>query len=504
MNEAKPRLGSLLEGLNGDHRGTVRSATAACAPVPLRKNHRYECEETTMKKLLTILAGLTAIAFLVNPDVTEADDYDDYNSRGCAWPLMLSPEGPANFQGPDDAARYWIMPFDTTNYKAMTIHGTYPHIRYFAIVAYETGGESPFYTFEVGDPLHDAEINPDQGSSNPFVQPGGSNGTYTVEISRAESPGTPNKMTVSSGGSPNTMTVTSNLAWIVLRAYVPDADASLTGHSLMGGVPLPTITLTDYDGGSELLETCSPINKWSDLIALGRLLFPPEIDLPAKQGTPSSNRLWFAAPQEVAGNLWPNPDGKYLMMLPGDEYQLGRVIVIHAKAPGFPDTFNGSPIWEPARGFRSVDLRYWAVCNMNLTSPPSVVACATDLTTRLQAQYYTIVISDDRQRPDWLQPNINWLPWGDVQYPKFVVLRNTLPSPDFPHDAKDVWDAWHDAGYDCAFEFTLATEIVDREALDKAGPCAQDVMGDYYPVALWCDKATFRAGGFQACLRDGD
>jgi hypothetical protein len=29
-------------------------------------------------------------------------------------------------------------------------------------------------------------------------------------------------------------------------------------------------------------------------------------------------------------------------------------------------------------------------------------------------------------------------------------------------------------------------------------------MGDYYPVALWCDKATFVAGGFDACLKAGE
>jgi hypothetical protein len=29
-------------------------------------------------------------------------------------------------------------------------------------------------------------------------------------------------------------------------------------------------------------------------------------------------------------------------------------------------------------------------------------------------------------------------------------------------------------------------------------------MGDYYPVALWCDKATFLAGGFDACLSAGE
>jgi len=25
-------------------------------------------------------------------------------------------------------------------------------------------------------------------------------------------------------------------------------------------------------------------------------------------------------------------------------------------------------------------------------------------------------------------------------------------------------------------------------------------MGDYYPVAAWCDKSTFVHGGWQACI----
>ena len=71
-------------------------------------------------------------------------------------------------------------------------------------------------------------------------------------------------------------------------------------------------------------------------------------------------------------------------MLPGDTYQPGRIIVVHGKAPGFPDTFDGSPIWVPSRGFRTVDMRYWSMCDNDFALPVPVVNCATDLTTDLQ------------------------------------------------------------------------------------------------------------------------
>ncbi len=81
-----------------------------------------------------IFGCLMALAFLLNPHVVRAQDF---NYRGCAWPLELSPEGSGNVQGPDGAARYWLMPFDP-QYETMTIKGTYPNIRYFSFAAYET------------------------------------------------------------------------------------------------------------------------------------------------------------------------------------------------------------------------------------------------------------------------------------------------------------------------------------------------------------------------------
>lgn len=433
-----------------------------------------------------IIVGLMALGFLINPDVVRAQDF---NYRGCAWPLQFSPEGSGNVQGPDGAARYWIMPFDTAQYETMTIKGAYPNIRFFSFTAYETipcdpAGSMCQNGFKlVESHLYDAQIVPDPGSSNPFVPPGGRNGTYTVVISRTGQ------------SSRNTIAVSKDrLVWVVLRMYVSNADPFLSGESLMGGVPLPAITVTA--GASKQLDACWPINKWTDINKLAQFLFPPDKDLSIAEGTPSSDRLWFASPLDPPSILWPNPDGKYLMMWPGDKYQPGRIMVIHGKAPGFPDTFEGSPIWEPSRGFRAVDMRYWALCEQDFAPPLSLVGCATDLTTRLEGGYYTIVISDDRQRPDWLRPNINWLPYGDEQYPKFVVIRNMLPAPDFPYAIQNVW-AWKD--HSCTFNLAFPN-LPDRTALDEKGPCAKRIMGDYYPDAVWCDKSTFEHGGWQACI----
>jgi hypothetical protein len=372
------------------------------------------------------------------------------------------------------------MPLDTTQYRAMTIHGAYPEVRYFSIVAYDVDDNR---AFSIADHLYDAQIVPDKGSANPFVSKG--NGTYTVVVSR----------TPPSTG--NVIKVNTDLVWVALRMYVADADPELGGMSLMGKVPLPTVTLTDHYGNTQSLDTCSPVNKWSDVSAYSLYIFPPQAVLIGDEGTPKGDRLWFASPAQPPQILWPNPDASYVLMMPGKEYQSGRIIVLRGKAPGFPDTFNGSPIWEPARGFRSVDMRYWAVCNTNLAPPIPVVDCATDLNLRLQGQYYTLVVTDDRQRPDWLKPNINWLPWGDEQYQKLFAVRHILPSPDFAYDVQDARKSG------CLFDFNFPA-FPPRNAIDDVGPICEAAMGDYYPVALWCDKATFLAGGFDACLRDAD
>ena len=432
-------------------------------------------KEETMKasRRIGVLVGLMALAFLFNPDVTLAQ-----NSQGCAWPIEWSAEGIGNWAIPDTYARWWVMPFD--NYQTMTIKDTYPNARFFSISAYNTNSEKR--GDGTSDHLYDVRIAPDPGGANPFVQPGAGNGTYTVVIKQADQAST---------NTVNTITVSSPFAWVLLRLYVPNADPSLSGRSLMGGVPLPTISV---NGGSQPLQPCSPVNRLADVNDFRSILLP--FDLIGSVHAPASDHLWFAPPTVPPPALLPNPDGKYMAMLPGDQYQPGRIIVIHGRAPGFSGTFQGSPIWVPSRGLKTVDMRYWSLCEVNFVVPLSMVACATDLTTKLEGDYYTIVISDDLFRPDWLRPNITWMPWGDEQYPKMLILRHMLTADNFPYSMQKVITS-----EGCTFPFTLPY-VPDQNRVDTAGQCAHGVMGDYYPVAVWCDKSTFIAGGFQACLKE--
>lgn len=369
----------------------------------------------------------------------------------------------------------------------MTIKGTYPNARYFSFVVYEDETPSAI----VGD-LYDAQIAPDPGSVNPFVQPKTKtsrtthqpvNGTYTVVISREKPP------------SGNTIGVPrDHFVWVLLRMYVPSADPSLSGHSLTGGVPLPTISLTK-NGASQELSPCSPVNDLQDLTVFIHDLFGG-IVLNNPEDMPSSDRLWFAPPKDPPMRLLPNPHTKYIAMLPGDNYQPGRIIVIHGKAPGTPKTYDGSPIWEPARGFSTVNMRYWAFCNYNLALPVTSVDCTADLITNLEDGYYTIVISDDLLRPDWLRPGINWVRWGDENYPKLMYFRNMLSASDFPFSIENAIKV-----PGCTFKFELP-DIPNSDDTITAGKCVSQVMGDYYPVAVWCDKSTFVHGGWQACIKE--
>ena len=442
-----------------------------------------------MKLLRNILAGTAmALAALAGSEGAQAQ-----NMNNCAWPLILSPWGSGNFLAPDDAARYWVMPFPKA-YRTMKIQGRFPNARYFSFVAYS--GDANGRPTETTGSRHDTTITPDGA---------GGQSSYTVRVSRDPSV----------SGAANGMAVTANDAWVVLRIYAPKPDPALSGHALSGGTPLPTVS---FDETQPLAACPSPspadgqgwhpvrsVNKLEDLRAFFGLIFPSGFDInqPTDFDEPPSGRLWFSPPRVPPILLFPNPDNKYIMTSPGP-YQRGRVIVIRAKAPQVSDRQAGRDLRWHGRGQgigQGADMRYWSMCNNDFALPLGVVGCVSDLTAKLEGGWYTVVISDDLSRPDWLRPDVNWVPWGDEQYPKLIFFRNLLASDTFAHSVQQVVKGCpaNCLNNDAVFDFTLP-DLPRRTLINAAGPTVQRLMGDYYPVATWCDKATFERGGWQACL----
>lgn len=406
---------------------------------------------------------------------TDAPRAQGLQAPTCSWGFQWTAFGLGNWLFPDTGNRWWYMPVDP-QWQAVKINAAYPKARFFSFAVYDNAPAST----GLADHIFDAGIAPDEGSINPFA--GGQDAAdgrqgYTISVSRNPS------------DEPNTLSFSAPSAWLVYRVYLPNG-----GEGAMGGVPLPKITVTDAAGRQQELPPCPVVNRQSELASLAPNFVPPVLESPP--AVPQvADRMWFAPIPKPPARLLPNPDNKYMISHFMPQYQKGRVIVVRGKMPAFPDTYRGSSASVPAPGFSTVEMRYWSLCVASLVSPLPITGCAVDAATPLDADgFFTVVVTNDILRPDWLPAEDQWLPWGDEQMaPITIFIRNTLPSPGFAASAQ----AAIEAGCGVAFNFPVPP---DPEAITAAGKCTREVMGDHYPVAVWCDKEAFSAKGWQGCF----
>ena len=433
-----------------------------------------------MKAFLTL--SFTALLLLANPRVS-AEQSPMVPTPTCAWQFSWTPFGLGNWLWADTANRWFYMPIDK-KWQQLTITGVYPKARFFSFAVYDNAQVST----GLADHLFDAEIVPDPGSGNPFATPHPGSGkpsakpdpTYTITVTK------------SNNTADNVLQLNAKTGWLIYRLYLSNA-----GEGSMGGVPLPKVKVTRVNGKTTLLQTCPTFNRQSEIAQLQPQIVPPELEDPLAhlKIPPLPKRIWFGAIKEPPPVLLPNPDQKYLLSFFMPKYKPDRVIVIRGKMPAFPDTYRGQPVSQPAPGFNSVQLRYWGLCQAELVSPLPVIGCATDASTPLDKHgFYTIVISNDVLRPEWLPQKVVWLPWGDEKMvPKLIFMRNLLASADFEQSVQSAIDKG------CGFDLTFPTPPT-QDTIKNSGECAQGVMGDYYPEAVWCNRQTFISGGWQACF----
>jgi hypothetical protein len=182
------------------------------------------------------------------------------------------------------------------------------------------------------------------------------------------------------------------------------------------------------------------------------------------------------APPEWVGTTFPglgtNPDARYLITplawIPG------RVVVVRGKAPTFADTRAGESPTKPTQ------VRYWSFgtgANVVPWITPSSVGTGDFQIPTASDGTYTLVVSQPADRPANATPEqgVAWLPGSDPSQPGLLWLRQVLPSQEyFP---QSVW------------------------AVPEGVPgVAEQIMGPYFPQTVYCDKATFEAGGADACF----
>ncbi|MFN8469113.1 MAG: hypothetical protein U0X20_26380 [Caldilineaceae bacterium] len=426
----------------------------------------------------------------------------------CSWPLETSVDSLLNVAYPDTNAAYWTMPIDTSRWSSVIITGTFPSARFMSFTTYDAQGQAV-------EGLFDYQIVPDPGSTNPFV-PGPTaadgNESYTILVTRGDQAVAaageqrhaedvkiyfPAVLKRGSPGIANTLSLSSTtLGWITYRIYVPDR-----GENLQGSIDLPGVTLIGFDGSRLALAPCSkrdvaslPANGFADVVAAIERIIAAAGSSGGGDGTICApDQVAFAIPK-ITGGYFPNPANKYIAA-PDLCYQSGRVVVVRGKAGGFPNTYNGAPVWQPPSQFTQVDLRYWSMCNNNQQQPYPVVQCAADWQTDLDNQdYYTYVVAESvgGKRPAWLPGDLVWLPWGSKTARNILIFRNMLPTSGFDQSVQAALAAG------CIFDNTNSP--VPYQDIAAAAACAKTVMGPYYPTAVYCDMALIEANGWQACF----
>jgi hypothetical protein len=176
------------------------------------------------------------------------------------------------------------------------------------------------------------------------------------------------------------------------------------------------------------------------------------------------------------GGLFPNVDNAYVVAL--TQPKSGQVVVVRGKMPtSVVGAQSSHPVPWPADGLQT---RYTSVCNNVYAWPYPVTNCAADYQLKPDAQgYYTVVASAAKDRPANATDakGVSWLANSPIlaSTRHMLIVRNMLPN-----------------GFD---------QAVQNVPVDSTPQAAEAVMQDYYPHVWACAKATFEAGGWQACAK---
>jgi hypothetical protein len=409
-----------------------------------------------VRRLLVALAGGSTLALvsgaLAGATVALGAEVPEGPSQ-CSWNLKSNPNT-INIEYPDLSATYWGRDFFPIPGERLAIKGEYPQARYFSFHVYDE-------KLVPLDSTYDIQIAPDAGSSNPFrAKPKPSTAdSYTEYVDFTPAPSNPAPNTLYVDDTPQqTPTPVFTLMYRIYIAQKPGEPA--------GNVPLPQVTVQTTEGktlesyGACASNSFEPGNQLNEEIANSN--YPSGAPTPAIAEA-TDPPTWSRAFGSQLVGVWANQQNAYLKAKISRQY--GSVVVIHGKAPTFPNNRAGQPPYAKRQ------VRYWSICENSEAT--RVISCAPDYVAALNKGYYTYVVSDPNKRPSnaTAANGVTWLPWGGIFPSGEVIYRNMLPAPSFAQAVQNV--------------------------PETASP--QPIMGRYFPVISYCTTARFEAGGWKAC-----
>jgi hypothetical protein len=407
----------------------------------------------------------------------------------------------------DIEASYWPARFKLAPGEKLTLTGYFPHARYASFNSY--GGGAPTSS------LVDKDIQPDAGSTNPFLQ-GAKRNTpteqrkFTMTVINEVAPANP------ADRVPNTLyarpaAAPFDIVELRYRTYLVD-ETPQNQFDQRGGVPLPLAKELVQIDGARLpgAAMCSAPRAMAqklfvrtippDLVTSWWQSMPCTSDTPRGQfcndpftapaQNPPTSEKFFGIPYSIKGLYLPpdqraklkpppanllakgfegNLDNGYLSTYLNNHF--GKVVLMRAKYPRTPRTYFDNEAWDE----RNTEMRYWSVMSGNELSSTQIAAGLVDEQVPINSDgYFNVVVSKPEDRPRFATQECGyaWLDWGrrgdftgrDGQ--TVLVWRHTLPSEGFRQSILAVAD----------------------------GGTERDVMGAYLPVGQYFkDAAAFDA-----------
>jgi hypothetical protein len=424
------------------------------------------------------------------------------------WSYWSNLERPRPIQHPnlwpDTQSTYFLTRFAMPAGSTLVLHARYPYARYHKFALYKAERNT---FISINEALVAQEIEPDPGSTNPFLV--GANRlaeprNFTLRIVAQDAPTQPkararNTLYAGRGGGQ---------LEAVLRVYLADQDRDSAGWGLasapLAGSGLPTYAATLADGTSLSAEqvvkqfarpfageTQQPVStlQWEQLLHAkdnDPTLNPATA--PARN-PPRWEKFWnlsysvvgaFKAPTERAkisflGSMEGGGDPTTQYMLLYLSRKFGSVYVMRGKMPTFPNTYAG----QNGKGLAvmpEAQTQYWSLVSCEAAPSGQVVDGLTDFQVPLDAdRNFTIVVSraEDRPKNATVENGVAWLNWGDcgegLDSPNnrrdfgMLMLRIMANNPHWEN----------------------SPDMIKEPGMEEA------VMGPYYPRGYYTTKEQF-------------